>query len=266
MNKMLVVIFDKETAAEAGLQALRRLHAEGDISLYATGVMVRDALGVVHVRKALDPGLSGMGTGLAVGSLIGLLGGPLGVAMGAATGTVVGAVRDFWVAGVGLDFVEQADKYLQPGKVALVAEIEEEWVTPVDTALEALGGQVLRRTRSEVSEAQFDHDITAFRSEVHALEAEAAQAGGDVRARLHTRLADARHNVDGAVHRARQRVDLLKQEADTKVDALKVQLSQARDDARARVEARIKTVKGAYHARGAKLAQAWNLAKEALVA
>ena len=38
MNKMLIAVFDNETAAQAGLQALRRLHAAGDIKLYATGV------------------------------------------------------------------------------------------------------------------------------------------------------------------------------------------------------------------------------------
>ncbi len=33
MNKMLVAMFDTEKAADAGLHALRKLHAEGDISL-----------------------------------------------------------------------------------------------------------------------------------------------------------------------------------------------------------------------------------------
>ena len=33
MNKMLVVVFDNKSAADAGLQALRKLHASGDIAL-----------------------------------------------------------------------------------------------------------------------------------------------------------------------------------------------------------------------------------------
>ena len=41
MNKLLVAIFDTETAADAGLNALRALHAAGDVTLYATGVLVR---------------------------------------------------------------------------------------------------------------------------------------------------------------------------------------------------------------------------------
>lgn len=77
------------------------------------------------MKKSLDQGPIGTGVGLAVGSLIGLLGGPVGLVAGALTGALVGAIRDFWVAGVDLDFVE-AGKGLLPGKVALVAEVEEE--------------------------------------------------------------------------------------------------------------------------------------------
>ena len=50
MNKLLVAVFETEAAADAGLDALRSLHAAGDITLYATGVVARDVHGVVSVR------------------------------------------------------------------------------------------------------------------------------------------------------------------------------------------------------------------------
>jgi hypothetical protein len=165
---------------------------------------------------------------------------------------------------VGLDFIDEAEKFLLPGKVALLAEIEEEWVIPVDTALEAAGGQVFRRSRGEVAEAQFDHDIAAFKSEIKGLEDEASQASGAAKTKLQAKLAAAKLSLDGAVQRAKARVDSLKREADAKADSLKLQLSQAKGDAKARIEERVKRVKSAYHARGAKLSQAWELAKEAL--
>lgn len=264
MNKLLVTIFDTEAAANSGLNALRNLHAAGDITLFATAVLARDAKGSVSVKQSMDSGPIGTATGLAVGSLIGLLGGPVGVAVGALTGTVAGAVRDFWAAGVGLDFIEEATQHLQPGKVALVAEIEEEWVIPVDSALEAAGGRVLRRTRTEVAEAQFDHDIAAFKSEIKELESEASQASGAAKTKLQAKLAAAMANLDSAVHRAQQRVDTLKQEADAKAEALKLQLSLAKGGVKARIEDRMKRVKSAHHARSAKLSRAWSLTKEAL--
>ena len=264
MNKMLVAIFDNEMAADEGRQALRKLHADGDITLYATGVMVKDLQGVVSVKKSMDQGPIGTATGLAVGSLIGLLGGPVGVAVGAITGVTVGAVRDFWVAGVGLDFIDEAEKRLQPGKVALVAEIEEEWVIPVDSALEAVGAYVFRRTRSEVEEAQFNHDIAAIKSEIDELESEASHAGDAAKTKLQAKVISAKISLEGAMHRARQQVEMLKQEADAKAESLKVQVSQTNGEVRSRIEDRVKRVKHAYHARGAKLSQAWNLTKEAL--
>ncbi len=265
MNKMLIAIFDNETAADAGLHALRQLHAQGDISLYAFGVIAKDALGKVTVKVAAEQGPIGTASGLAVGSLIGLLGGPVGVVVGAATGTVLGAVRDFWVAGVGLDFVEEAGQVLQPGKVALVAEIEEEWVIPVDSALEALGAQVFRRTRSEVAEAHYDHDIAAFKSEIRELEDEVDEASGNAKLKLQANLAKAQIRLESAVERAKQGVETLKMEADAKAESLKVQWTQVADQAKRKLEDRIQRVKHAYHARGSKLAQAWALTKEALV-
>lgn len=266
MNKLLVAVFDNETAAENGLNALRALHTAGDISLYATSVVEREANGLMTVKKPMDAGAVGTATGLAVGSLIGLLGGPIGLAIGAVTGTVVGAIRDFWVAGVGLDFIEEISKHMQPSKVALVAEIEEEWVIPVDTAMETLGGEVFRRNRTEVAEAQFDHDIVAFKSEVKELESEASNTSGAATAKLQAKLDAAKLGLEGAVQRAKQRVDALKTEAEIKTDSLERQLSQTTGDMKAKIEDRLKRVERAYHARGAKLSQAWNLTKEALSA
>jgi len=264
MNKMLVAVFDNETAADSGLRALRKLHADGEITLYAAAVMVKDAKGVVTVRKAVDDDSGGMLTGMAVGSLIGLLGGPMGVAIGAATGSVAGAVREFWGAGVGLDFIETSDRHLQAGKSAVVAEIEEEWVLPVDAALESAGGRVFRRSRTEVAEAQVDSDIVAFKAEIRDLESEASRASGTLRTQVQDRIAAAKGNLDLALGRGRQVAETLKREVDWKAESLRVQLGQVNADMRDRIETRVNQVKRAYHSRGAKLSQAWSLTKEAL--
>jgi len=58
----------------------------------------------------------------------------------------------------------------------------------------------------------------------------------------------------------------LKQEADAKAESLRLQPSQAKSDVKARIEDRMRRVESTYHALVAKLAQAWNLTKEALTA
>ena len=264
MNKILVAVFDNEAAANGGLQALRTLHGKGDITLYASGMVAKDVDGRVSVKTAQDFGAQGTATGHAVGSLVGLFVGPVGATVGSMAGVVAGAARDVWVTGVGVDFIERAERHFQPGKVALVAEMEEEWIIPVDTALEAAGAWVLRRGRVESMEAQFDQDIAAFRLELEDLEAEASHAGGMARSRLQTKIDAAKSSLEGALARARARIDTLKLEADAKSESLKLQLGQATGDVKDRIEDRIKRVKGSYHSRGAKLSQAWDLTKEAL--
>ena len=147
-----------------------------------------------------------------------------------------------------------------------MAEIEEEWVIPVDTALEAAGGLVLRRTRAAVAQAQCDHDVAVPKSGMKELDVEASSAPGAAWATFQSQLARAKTRLDGAVHRAQNEVETLTHEADAKADSLKLQLSQAQANVKFRVEDHMKRTWSAYHARGAKRSQAWGLAREALTA
>ena len=76
MNKMLVAVFDNETAAFKGLSALIDLHRNGDISLYASAVIVKDKTGAIGIKQAADDGPVGTALGLLTGGLIGILAGP----------------------------------------------------------------------------------------------------------------------------------------------------------------------------------------------
>ena len=50
MNKMLISVFDTEASAFEGLNALRELHKAGDITLYASAVIVKDKAGRIALR------------------------------------------------------------------------------------------------------------------------------------------------------------------------------------------------------------------------
>lgn len=264
MNNMLVVLFDNVGAADAGVHALRKLHSAGDITLYAMAMLARDASGRVSCKAASDDGFVGTPDGLAVGAFVGLIAGSAGLAVGAVTGTLTGAIRDFWAAGVDLDFVEEAEKKLQPGKVALVAEVDEEWVVPVNAALEANGGFVFRRTRSEVVDTQFDHHIMAFRGEIEELEAEAANATGVAKSKLQVEVDVAKAGLARAVQHAEQRLAILEREAAGKAKAISEQSADAHGGVKASLEGRVVRMRNAYLARGEKLSLAWGLTKETL--
>ena len=89
MNKMLVAVFESENKAYEGLSALKDLHYNGDITLYATAVVSKNEKGELHLNTAADQGPIGTATGLLTGSLIGLLGGPIGFVVGADRKSVV---------------------------------------------------------------------------------------------------------------------------------------------------------------------------------
>lgn len=172
MDKMLVVVFDSEAKAYEGSKALQELQNEGSINLYAKSVIVRDTSGKMAVKQQDDMGPIGTAVGMLTGSLIGLIGGPVGVAFGAYTGTIGGLIYDLGNLTIGDDFLSEVEKSLEPGKAAVVAEVWEEWTTPVDARMEALGGVVIRRTRKEVMDEQAERDVAALEADLAELEAE----------------------------------------------------------------------------------------------
>ena len=159
MERMLVVVFDDEVKAYEGKSALRQLEIEGSITISRAAVVATHADGTTGVKQYDDVNPSGSLVGTSVGALIGLLGGPVGVAVGAVSGLTLGALSDVGDARVGEDYVEEVSRSLTPGKVAVVAEIEEGWTTPVDTRMEALGGTVIRRALWEIRDRLRKEDI-----------------------------------------------------------------------------------------------------------
>lgn len=205
MERMLVVVCDSETKAFEGASALRQLEREGSISIYAGAVVVKQADGTVSVKELDDEGPIGTLTGTAVGSLIGLLGGPVGVAIGALSGLTFGALYDIDTARVGEDFVDDVSKSLTPNKVAIIAEIDEEWTTPVDARMEALGGVVFRRALWEVQEKVDDEDIAAMNADVAQFKSEIAKAHGERRARLQKKLEQLQARIEAQQKKATER-------------------------------------------------------------
>ena len=188
MDKMLVIGFDSELKAYEGSRALQELQDEGSINLYAKAVVARDASGKVAVKQQGDMGPVGTAVGLLTGSLMGLIGGPLGVAAGATAGMFGGLVYDSAQLGIGMDFIDEVADYLRPGKAAVVAEVWEEWVVPVDTRMEKLGGVVFRRSRDEVLDIVIERDDRILAADLAELEAEYDQATGEAKANLKKKI------------------------------------------------------------------------------
>ena len=140
MERMLTVLFSDESKAYEGSRALKDLDSEGSISIYAQAVIRKNPDGTISIKQAGDEFPVRTVTGTAIGALIGLLGGPIGFSVGVAAGTLVGALADVHASGVNEDFLGEVSTRLTPGKWAVVSDLSEEWMTPVDNRMETLGG------------------------------------------------------------------------------------------------------------------------------
>jgi uncharacterized membrane protein len=166
MNKMLVAVFGNENSAYEGLSALKELHHNSDITLYASAVVTKDENGEFQLNTAAEKGPIGTATGLVAGSIIGLLGGPVGLVVGAATGSVAGLIYDVNANDINTTFVDEVSGALSNGKSAVIAEIDETWTVPVDTKLEELNAIVFRRLKYEVVDEQLERESKAIDAEL----------------------------------------------------------------------------------------------------
>ena len=266
MSKMIVSVFDDEETAYKGAQALAALHAEGSISVYAAAVVSRDKDGVVDVKEEGDEGPLGTALGMLTGAIVGIIGGPAGVLVGTAAGAMFGASFDLINMGVGIDFVDEVGSKLEPGKTAVVAEIEETWVTPLDTKMAELGAAVIRRYRTDVEDEQLDRDIAAAKADYQSLKQELAEAHESNKAAISAKVEAARERLSEMAQESEAQQQKAVAEAEAKIAALEEQIKNASDETRAKLEAKRDEVRERNAVRQEKLSAAWKLIKEALAA
>ena len=247
MEKLIVIVFDDQTKAFAGLEALRELDRDGEISLFAAQIAAKEPNGGVRFIDTPDGvDFPVIGVSTLLGTLVGVLGGPIGLVGGAAAGALIGSIIELEHAGITDEFINDVAAALTPGKVAVVADIAEEWVTPLDTRMERIGGVVFRRARSLVKNLQADRDAAAHRVEMEQLKAERAQARGERLAKIDAKIDNLRARLETALERRRFKMQLRQQQREAKIRALQAKADKAEGEIRRRQEARIAELRRDY--------------------
>ncbi len=243
MERMLVVVFDDELKAYDGFKALTELDSEGSISIHAQAVIKKNQDGSVIVKhKGEDFPIRTVG-GTAIGALIGLLGGPIGLGIGAVAGTLTGRILDMNRAGVNAGFLDDVSKKLTPGKWAIVSDINEEWITPVDTRMAVLGGTIFRITRQDVESEQDARSVAALKADIAQLKAEQAKSRIAQEAKIQLKIDDLNKRLHVMREQAKQRSMQEQNEVKAKVEALEKKAAKAKGEAKANIEARIANIK-----------------------
>jgi len=262
MNKILISVFETEPSAFEGLTALKDLHRDGDITLYASTVITKSAGGWVSVPETHDRGPVGTLVGLTAGGLLGLLGGPVGVAVGASVGGLGGLVFDMAGAGISSDFVVEVTRTLTPGRTAVIADVDEAWVTPVDTRLGALGATIFRRYPGDVLDEELVREANEASADLEHLRAELRQASETARANVEAAIGRQREKLTAIASRVDSALEQQRKEFEARLATLRAQREHAAKQQRKRIDARIDEMKTNHKARRDRLEAARRLAKE----
>lgn len=242
----MVVVFDNELKAYDGSKAISDLESEGSISIHARAVITKNADGKIEIKQKGEEYPVRTVGGTAIGALIGLLGGPIGVGVGAIGGTVAGGIWDINRAGVSAEFLDQVSAKLTPGKWAVVSDISEDWETPVDTRMAALGGTVFRTTRKDVGHEQHAREVAAIKANIAQLKAEQAKSSKEEKAKMQLKIDDLKKKLDAKSEHSKQRSKQKEEEYKAKVDALEKKAAKAKGKEKTKIENWIADIKEDY--------------------
>src|SRR5229473_6127854 len=224
MDRMLVVVFQNESNAFDGKNALLQLERDGRISVYAYAIVAKNPNGRATVKQSEDFGPQGALAGNSLGSFLSLLGGPTNFA---AVEFGAGASAHMNGARLGADFVEEVAEVFLPWRIAVIAEIAEGWTTPVDAAMEAIGGVVLRRALSRVKNTVDVEDVTAIRADMAQLKAEQTKVHTDRKAKLQEKIDWLDSKLRAQFQRAKDGRQAAERDAQAKVHVRKAKAASA---------------------------------------
>jgi uncharacterized membrane protein len=227
MDRMLVVVFNDEAKAYQGKTALMQLQDQGNVNVYGYAVVAENADGSATIKQADNSGPLGSLFGMSFGALAGALFGPAGMLLGSAAGLGSGAAVDFTNLGVGQDYLDDVAKALTPGKVAVVAQVDEEWTAPVDSSMEALGGVVLRRTLAEVQKQVREENIAAMKADVAQMKAEQAQAQADRKTKLQEKISQLESRIQAQMQKLQERSVVTEKKAQAKAQLMEAKAAVA---------------------------------------
>lgn len=267
MNKVVFVSFKNETLAYQGAEALRDLRT---ITLYAGAVIAQDADGKIIVRQSVIERPSATLGGLLVGNLLGLLG-PVAIAVNRGSGAFLGAAMNAAKAGITTEFVKTIQGELALGKTGLIAEIDEEWESPIDIRMEALGGTVFRQTRTQAEEAFFEKEIQTHQAELANLEGERVasakikeqQRSAERDAKLQAKIEATKRKIREKENQLSEWIKSVREEGEDKIAVLQGQMTTADEESKVQLDHQLRHIRAEYQLRAKKLSQALERCKKA---
>jgi uncharacterized membrane protein len=161
-DRAVVAVFDTQNQAYDAAADLQRLSDRGTVTVKRGAIATKDEKGNLNIADSRGVGMPwGMLGGGVIGGLLGLLLGPAavpagaaagaaaaaaatGAAIGTSSGLVLGGAADLVGLGLDDDFVSTVGRQMNPGKSALIVEVNEGSTEPIDKAVSRHHGKVYR--------------------------------------------------------------------------------------------------------------------------
>jgi hypothetical protein len=238
MDKILVAVFEHGSGAHEGVRILRELDAAGAIDLFGSSVVAKDDRGDAEIVHAAEPGPLGTAVRRFTERLL------LALALrGPAAATLCARMPDRPAQepvrlATGEDLLALVATILRPGGYAVVAELWEQWVQPVDAQLSASGAVVLRRPRENAA-AEIERERAGLGAERAELERRRQRASKEDQAALERTIEAVEHAIRAVQDLARAQLASERSEHEAKNTLLVAKLEGAQGPAKARLDARI---------------------------
>jgi uncharacterized membrane protein len=222
MTNLILASFKEDAKAIEAAQKLSELEAIGDITLYEWVILKKHPDGNTEVLRAETTEGERSLAGLTAGALVGALAGPVGVAAGMLAGSLSGAAMEADYLGFSEGIGAKVSSTMQPGSVAVIAEIEEEDPVFVDSTLALVGGTLVRADVDYVYDRYLEKEIEALDEEIAAERARVKSAVAAEREKVQTRLAQLkekrRRKIEEFVKKAKETAATVKSRARARED------------------------------------------------
>jgi uncharacterized membrane protein len=221
MENIVVSSFRNLQDATLGLNKLKDLDQLNDITIYNMVMIRKTAEGKFEFLYQEGPDTQDIpAEGALAGTLIGAIGGPIGMAVGMLTGVMLGSADEDDREEMSREFLDDVNKQLGIGSVAIVLDVEEDGEFMINSYLSPFNGVIVRRDIADQFAKYDEEQWMESEEELKAEERRLKEAAEKDKAAIEARIAKLKTERDERIKKIRERNARTKEQVQNKIKAL----------------------------------------------
>ena len=221
MENIVVSSFRNLQDATLGLNKLKDLDQLNDITIYNLVMIRKTAEGKFEFLYREGPDTQDIpAEGALAGTLIGAIGGPIGMAVGMLTGTMLGSADEDDKEEMSQEFLDNVNKQLSVGSIAIVMDVEEEDELMINSYLSPFNGVIVRRDIADELAKHDQQQWAELDAELDAEEARLKAAGAKDKAAIEAKIAKLKTERQERLKKVKERNARTKEQIQNKLKIL----------------------------------------------